>query len=325
MKTSLLVRKSKEVLAIVLMTSLLAPAVTFASSQCRVVLSDASPEYTQGKVTPQIISNWVKSGQSTFDIARDLRSQGDAKAADEILDATYELLKKDAVVSVEVLGGGKSETGSFKVTFASGLQGAFKPVNPERTNLVQREKAAYKLSRLLGLDIVPPTTIRKIKGDNVPENLQGVKGSLQLFITTARPLVKGKNAQGQKILLKDNVEYLAEDSLAGRRLRIFDWLINNHDRGSNAGNYMVANNDGYIFGIDHSVSFVGMDQTAREDKVPFYEKKWLKDRELYQMLTSASKEQIAKEIDMINPVRIDEFFARYDELMADFRKVLGEK
>jgi hypothetical protein len=323
MRTSLLTRKSKEVLALLLLTSLLTPALSFASSQCRVALTDVSPEYS-GKVTPQIISDWVNAGQSTFDIARDLRSRGDTKAADEILDATYNLLKKDKVVAVEVLGGGKSETGSFKVTFASGLQGAFKPVNPERTNLVQREKAAYKLSRLLGLDMVPPTTIRKISGDSVPAELQDVKGSLQLFITTARPLVKGKDAQGRKFLLKDNIEYLVEDSLAGRRLRIFDWLINNHDRGTNAGNYMVAKSDGYIFGIDHSVTFVGMDQAARADKVPFYDKKWLKDREFYQMLKSATKEKIAEEIDMIKPIRVEEFFTRYDELMVHFKEVLGE-
>ncbi len=123
-------------------------------------------------------------------------------------------------------------------------------------------------------------------------------------------------------MLYNKKPYNPESSLSGRRLIIFDWLINNHDRGSNAGNYLISKLDQYVIGIDHSVSFVGHDKTARADKVPYYRMDFLNDFEFYQKLTSASPEQIKQALQGLNPQRIDEFFERYNKLISDFRLVL---
>lgn len=262
----------------------------------------------------------VADKENPFDVAR-LNRSANPLGSSELLAQVEKLLLTDIVVSVEPLGGGV--TASYKVKFASGLKGVFKPVNPERANQPTREAVAYRLSELMQLDIVPPTVVRTLSGENVPAELQNQSGSIQLFVQTADTLKKGTAPDKRKIVLLNGQELKVDEILSGRRLRIFDWLINNHDRGSNAGNYLVAKSDGYIFGIDHSVSFVGHDKQAREDKVPYYTPDFLKDREFYNKLTAVSKDQIRQALSGLNPVRIDEFMQRYDRLIADFQKALG--
>ena len=265
------------------------------------------------------ISKIIQKNENPFDVARKNR-QKDTLLSNTILKDVENRLENEAVVKIENLGGGVNT--SYKITFESGLMAAYKPVNPDRPNQPAREAIAYKLSKLLNLDIVPPTVVRELKGD-IPNELKNISGSVQLFVHTAKPLKKGKLPNDEKILIYKEVTFDPDLSLSGRRLRIFDWLINNHDRGSNAGNYLVSNVDSYIIGIDHSVSFVGHDKAARSDKIPYYKSEFLNDVEFYNKLTSASREEIRKSLEGLNPVRIDEFFERYDKLIADFEKVLA--
>ncbi len=258
---------------------------------------------------------------SPFDRAR-LGRSASPERSNALLDQVTRRLESEKVAAVEFLGGGVND--SYKITFESGLQAVFKALNPERPNQVIREAVAYRFSRLLGLDIVPPTVVRTLSGPGVPVELQ-VEGSVQLFISSARPLERGANSAGEKILVRNGREYKVEKSLSGRRLRIFDWLINNHDRGSNAGNYLVSAVDGVLIGIDHSVSFVGHDKVAKPGKVPVYTQFFLDDREFYQKLRSASREEIRASLKGLSKTRITEFFERYDELMADFAKVLAAR
>jgi hypothetical protein len=262
----------------------------------------------------------VTDKKSPFDVARLNRSKTGDGLSDSLLDQVENKLLRDRVIKIEDLGGGVNA--SYKITFESGLKAAYKPVNPDRANQPIREAVAYKLSRIMGLDIVPPTVVRKLTGD-IPIEFTKFVGSVQLFISTAKPLEKGKDAAGNRIILNKGLPFDPDTSISGRRLRIFDWLINNHDRGSNAGNYLISNTDDYIIGIDHSVSFVGHDKQARSDKVPYYKDEFLQDRELYNKLTSVSREEIRQALEGLNPKRIDEFFERYDQLILDFKKVLN--
>jgi hypothetical protein len=282
--------------------------------QCRDVYSEKNISGNEFELT-EILNR----KENPFDVVRKLRSQNPS-ISDNILDDLSSRLESENVIRIEKLGGGVNV--SYKITFESGLQAAYKPVNSDRPNQPIREVVAYRLSKLFGLDIVPPTVMRKISGLAVPRKLQDVIGSVQLFINTAKPLNKGKSSNGSKILIRNESEFQVEDYLSGRRLRVFDWLINNHDRGSNAGNYLISDLDGYVIGIDHSVSFVGHDKQARADKVPFYKEKYLDDPEYYFKYKSVPKEKIKLALDGLNPVRINEFFERFDKLILDFKKVI---
>lgn len=283
--------------------------------QCRDIFNNSKVSTYES-----LLKKALEEGHDPFDLQR-LEREQTPFLRDSILDEISLRLGVEEVIKFKDLGGGT--TPSYKVTFQSGLQAVFKPVNLDRPNQPIREAVAYRLSRLLKLDIVPPTVVRKLDGPAVPSELREVSGSVQLFIIAAKSLDKGKKSKEEKILLRDGKQFNIEDSLSGRRLRVFDWLINNHDRGSNAGNYLVSDIDSYIIGIDHSVSFVGHDKKARSDKIPFYTNLFLEDLSFYLKLKSASKGDIAKSLEGLNPQRILEFFERYDQLMNDFEKVLG--
>ncbi len=256
----------------------------------------------------------------SFDLVRQMRQKiSSSSKAEEILDQIIELLKNDEIVDIRFLGGGA--TASYLVTLKSGIEAVYKPINLERPNQIQREVAAYKISRLFKLDIVPPTILRSIKKSTSESVGDEVQGSFQLFVKTAKPLEKGIK-DDQKIIFMKNEIFLVEDHLAGRRLRIFDWLINNHDRGTNAGNYLVSEVDKFIIGIDHSTSFIGHDKQARKDKVPFYKGEFLNDKEFYFRLKSASENEIRGALKDLNPVRVEEFLERYKILIENFERIL---
>ena len=98
------------------------------------------------------------------------------------------------------------------------------------------ECAAYELSRLLGLDNIPPTVEREILGD---------KGSLQLWIEGA---VTETDRRDQGYTLLD------EESLSQhwQVMLVFDNLIYNDDR--NRGNYLY-DQKGKLWMVDHTRSF----------------------------------------------------------------------
>ncbi|HVS30078.1 MAG TPA: metallophosphoesterase [Thermoanaerobaculia bacterium] len=97
------------------------------------------------------------------------------------------------------------------------------------------EIAAYELTRLLGLDTVPPA---------VPWQLKGRKGSLQLWIENASP---GWHPSGT-VQPSDPELWAREED----KMRVFDALIGNVDR--HDGNVLV-DQTGKIWWIDHSRSF----------------------------------------------------------------------
>jgi hypothetical protein len=98
------------------------------------------------------------------------------------------------------------------------------------------EVAAYELSRILGLDNLPPTIVRSVKGK---------EGTLQVWIEksiteTMRIASNQKPPDAQKI------------QLAHQTLRLFDNLIYNEDR--NQGN-ILYDRDWDLWMIDHTRSF----------------------------------------------------------------------
>jgi uncharacterized repeat protein (TIGR03843 family) len=113
----------------------------------------------------------------------------------------------------------------------------YKPVAGERPlwdfpdgSLAQREVAAYELSQATGWAIVPPTVYRD--GPLGP-------GMVQLWI-----------AEDETV---DVVSLIRRrDTLALRRIAVFDAVINNADR---KGGHLLPTGDGHVYGVDHGVSF----------------------------------------------------------------------
>lgn len=154
-------------------------------------------------------------------------------------------LSEGVVLRTERIGHGITNPFKAEIEFDEHrVYAVWKPIieaNFEERETYEAEIAAYRLSRQLGLDMVPPTVERKI----------GRRwGSLQLWVDNHRMFsdVMGERPDG----------YMGSDQF--QLMRFFDALIDNPDR--NAGNYLV-DAAWQIVLIDHSRA---MDFAARGPK-----------------------------------------------------------
>ncbi len=128
--------------------------------------------------------------------------------------------------------------------------------------------AAYDLARVLGLDNVPPTVLRRIKGRD---------GSLQLWVEGAMT-EKRRGAQGLRP--PNTRRWIFQLQV----MRLFDNLIYNDDR--NSGN-MVIDSGWKLWMIDHSRSFQRLTKLRDPGRVTMVE------RSLWQRLRNLDDDQIA--------------------------------
>lgn len=138
-----------------------------------------------------------------------------------------EIMEKRDKTNQRVLGGGINQT--YFVEFKDDGSGVFKPKEGEvgvKKNFYKKERAAYLVSRFLGLNLVPPTIIRKIDGKI---------GSVQQFIPDAENAYLNKDSLNQDQLFA---------------LWIFDYIIQNTDR--HPGNLLIKEDK--IYAIDHGYS-----------------------------------------------------------------------
>lgn len=98
------------------------------------------------------------------------------------------------------------------------------------------EVAAYQLARLLGLDMIPPTVIRKYGGR---------EGTLQLWVERART-AKQRRESGD--VAPEPIRWMRQRAIMG----VFDALVGNSDR--NTGNSLVDER-WRLWMIDHTRAF----------------------------------------------------------------------
>jgi hypothetical protein len=98
------------------------------------------------------------------------------------------------------------------------------------------ECAAYELSRLLGMDSVPPCVLRTI---------EGVPGSLQLWVEEAVTEFQDRQSSGR-------VPFRERRPEAFQAMYLFDAMIDNFDR--HAGNMLVDSRE-RLWLVDHTRSF----------------------------------------------------------------------
>jgi len=161
------------------------------------------------------------------------------------------------------------------------------------------EIAAYKLDRILGLDMVPPTIERRVGSD---------LASLQLWVEGCTHLEKRDQSKCPRPIV------WAKQVC---RQRTFDNLIANVDR--NAGNLLVDDEWNLVL-IDHSRAFAS-------NTMPFLKQMTRIDREFYEKLKALDEETLMRELKpwVLGGGTLRDILKRRDKIVAQFDRFVSEK
>ena len=152
-------------------------------------------------------------------------------------------------------------------TFLADLDGesvVYKPIEGERPlwdfpdgTLADREVAAYLVSEAFGWGIVPPTWMGDGPfGRGMVQRWQDVdpdQDAVDLLPTDEAEQDERVKTVLEAIDEQDRpVTLVHEDTVALRRMAVFDVVVNNADR---KGGHVLAMPDGHRFGVDHGLAF----------------------------------------------------------------------
>jgi len=209
------------------------------------------------------------------------------------------------VQSVEDVGMGVTDPKLVILNKAGQInQATFKPIKRGRQRgfweSYQAEVAAYRLDKFLGLEMVPPTTSKRINGE---------MGSLQFWV---KDCVLYKDKMGGKVASAKKVQWMWQAA----RMKAFDNLILNTDR--NAQN-MLIDDDWHIILIDHSRAFV-----SRKNLLPQkHELPNTFDRGMVAKMREMTIENMTTLMDgILEKNEVKALIARRDKLMKHYDKVV---
>ena len=168
------------------------------------------------------------------------------------------------------------------------------PAKPAFTDRYANEIAAYRIDKLLGLGLVPPTVPRKVDGE---------RGSLQLWVEDA---ISEANRRVEDLRPGNPAAY----DRAMRRMNVFDALIQNIDR--DPSNILITTRDWRVHLIDHSRAFgSSLSRPAR-----LADEKLLLDEDLAAALERLDRRTLRKELGkLLEKDRIDAILARRDAIL----------
>ncbi len=227
---------------------------------------------------------------------------------------------KQPIKSIKPLGGGASI--KFKVKFPDGTEAAVKP-NQTRITRYQSEVAAYRLSRALGLSVVPPSCVRSFSLEqltaNMPKDLRArmdaevlpeKSGEVACAIITWVPGLHQIRLETQDwwqpALLRGapippgKRQRLLEIST----LLLFDYLILNYDRWSGGNTHEV---DGHMVFIDQGAGF-GPDRHHKSSRHAMHTLKWSQrfSAEVAQRLFELDIEQVQRDLaEVLSPADLE--------------------
>jgi hypothetical protein len=162
------------------------------------------------------------------------------------------------------------------------------------------EPAAYYLSRLLGLNNVPPATLRKYKNEH---------GSVQIWVEHA---VTDK-AMGRGVKAPDPVEWNKQLQM----MNVFDALIYNTDR--NSGNLLIAP-DWKLWLIDHTRAFRRLNALPEGARVNQCE------RGFYQKLKGLNEDSLRELLKpYLSSYELEGLWKRRNLILERLDKLIAEK
>lgn len=220
-------------------------------------------------------------------------------------DAIEEWLRTAEIQNLEEVGEGVTQP--KKVTLKHGdtvFHAIYKPLKRGRQRgyweSYEAEVAAYLLDKMIGLDMVPPTVVRRIDGE---------LGSLQLW-------VEGCDTYER---LQSKVPQTPQFSWQISNMKMFDNLIYNEDR--NAGNFLLDEAWNVIL-IDHSRAFLDRNDLIKgEHKLPV-----AYDRQIVEKLQTLSQEQLEAELgDLLMGGQVEKILERRDELLEHLEELVEKK
>ncbi len=210
-----------------------------------------------------------------------------------------ELLRTARVVSTEELRPGISHSHK-KVTLSQGeieLSAIWRHFSGKKIqDSYIFEPAAYEIDKMLGLDMVPPTVLR---------TLEGQEGSLQLW-------VYGCKTHGS---VRDRAPGTPEWRHQLSRMKTFDHLIGNGDR--NDDNILVDATWGIVL-VDHTRAFLDP-ETPQELPVRF-------DRQMIENIRRLNRSILRKRLNgVLTEAQVEGFFKRRDALLAHVETLVAEQ
>ncbi len=163
------------------------------------------------------------------------------------------------------------------------------------------EVAAYRLSRMLGLQLVPPTVLREIDGK---------PGSLQAWVENAM-MEKERRSKG----LQPPDEWLWMSWML--TMHLFDNLIGNTDR--HQGNLLI-DPTWQVWLIDHTQAFRPIDRLFGGDKVLYC------DAQVWERLKALDRKAFENEFNgLVGKSEIKAMAKRRDLLVRQIQRLIDEK
>ena len=161
--------------------------------------------------------------------------------------------------------------------------------------------AAYKLGVMLGLDNIPPSVRRKVKGK---------WGSLTIWLEKT---MTEKLRQAQKIVNPDILRW----NLQMYRMWLFDELIANIDR--NQENILI--DEGWnVWMINHTRAFRRGNKLRRPERIKQF------DRKLWDKILVLDEEEVKTRLKKwLSGSEIKAIFKRRDQLAKHIQKLVGER
>lgn len=163
------------------------------------------------------------------------------------------------------------------------------------------ECAAYEVSRLLGIDAVPPCA---------PRRLDGKDGTIQLWV---------EGAMTEEARRKAGLEPPAQRAwlLQRQTLYLFDALIYNFDR--NQGNLLIDRESWKLWFIDHTRSFLPSAEVEELERIV-----WC-DRRVWERLRNLDEAELRRRLEpYLDPRRMAALTERHGKLVAHLEARIAE-